>query len=49
MKGGKDVRERNVGNKEEEGLEENGNKREWMLVKEREQNRREGRGKGRDG
>ena len=36
MKGGKDVRERNVGNKEKEGLKEDGNKREWKLGKERE-------------
>ena len=50
MKGGKDVQKRNVGNKEKEGLDEDGNKRKWKLGKQREYNRieqkgREGKGK----
>ena len=45
---GEDVRKRNVRNIEE-GLEEDGNKREWKLLKEREHDRIEGKGGGREG
>ena len=41
---GEDVRKRNVRNIEE-GLEEDGNKREWRLLKEREHDIIEGKGR----
>ena len=46
MKGGKDVRERNIVNKEKEGLEEGGNEKGRKLGKEIEYNIIEGKGRG---